>query len=158
MLKPDLKMLDAVMDGWLVKGAHEYPLVVQFEDTDAGGIVYHSNYIDYAERGRTALLRICDVYMQDLINRDEVIIVRRVEIDYKRPSFMGERLIVTSDQFTLGKASFAIRQTIVGEDGNVRAVLKVEGAFISVSSGRPIRVPFDVREKMDAVTAKVAQL
>lgn len=158
MLKPDAKTLDAVMDGWLIKDGHEYPLVVQFEDTDAGGIVYHSNYIDYAERGRTALLRVCNVLMQDLIKRDEVIIVRHVEIDYKRPSLMGERLIVTSDEFTLGKASFAMRQTIADEDGNVRAALKVKGAFVAVSTGRPIRVPADVREKMEAVTVQAAQL
>ena len=158
MTKPDAKTLEAIMDGWLVKDGHEYPLIVQFEDTDAGGIVYHANYINFAERARTALLRICDVFMQDLINRDEVIIVRRVAIDYKRPSFMGERLIVTSDEFTLGKASFAMRQTIADEDGNVRAALQVEGAFVAVSTGRPIRVPADVREKMEAVTAKAAAL
>lgn len=158
MSKPDKATLDAVMNGWLIKDGHEYPLVVQFEDTDAGGIVYHSNYVDYAERGRTALLRICDVYMNDLIERDEVIIVRRVEADYKRPSFMGERLIVTSDEFSLGKASFSIRQTVADEEGNVRAVLKVDGAFVSVSTGRPIRVPADVRAKMEAVTAKAAEL
>ena len=158
MTAPDKKTLDAVMDGWLVKDGHEYPLVVQFEDTDAGGIVYHANYINFAERARTALLRICNVYMQELIDRDEVIIVRRVVIDYKRPSFMGERLIITSDEFTLGKASFAIRQTIRDEDGAVRAALQVDGAFVAVSSGRPIRVPADVREKMEAVTAQAAAL
>jgi acyl-CoA thioester hydrolase len=158
MAKPDPQSINAVMDGWLVSSVHEYPLTVQFEDTDAGGIVYHASYINFAERARTALLRVCGVFMQDLIDRDETIIVRRVEIDYKEPSLIGERLIVTSDELTLGKASFAIRQSIADENGNIRAALQVQGAFVAVSTGRPIRVPADVRVKLKIVTAKTASL
>ena len=158
MGKPDQDLMTAVMDGWLVKDGHQYPMVVQFEDTDAGGIVYHSNYINFAERGRTALLRLCDIKMQDLIDRDEVIVIRRVEIDYKRPSKMGERLIITSDEFEMTKVSLYMRQTVADEDGNIRAVLKVHGAFVSVSTGRPIRIPEDVRDKLDAISQQAASL
>ena len=158
MGKPDQDLMTAVMDGWLVKDGHQYPMVVQFEDTDAGGIVYHSNYINFAERGRTALLRLCDIKMQDLIDRDEVIVIRRVEIDYKRPSKMGERLIITSDEFEMTKVSLYMRQTVADEDGNIRAVLKVHGAFVSVSTGRPIRIPQDVRDKLDAISQEAASL
>jgi len=158
MGKPDQDLMTAVMDGWLVKDGHQYPMVVQFEDTDAGGIVYHSNYINFAERGRTALLRLCDIKMQDLIDRDEVIVIRRVEIDYKRPSKMGERLIITSDEFEMTKVSLYMRQTVADEDGNIRAVLKVHGAFVSVSTGRPIRIPQDVRDKLDAISQQAASL
>ena len=49
--------LETVMNGWLEDDAHIYPLMVQYEDTDAAGIVYHANYINFAERARTALLR-----------------------------------------------------------------------------------------------------
>ncbi|MEC8105568.1 MAG: 4-hydroxybenzoyl-CoA thioesterase, partial [Pseudomonadota bacterium] len=38
----------AVLDGWVADGAHHYPLRVQFEDTDAGGIVYHATYLAFA--------------------------------------------------------------------------------------------------------------
>ena len=158
MGKPDQDLMTAVMDGWLVKDGHQYPMVVQFEDTDAGGIVYHSNYINFAERGRTALLRLCNIKMQDLIDRDEVIVIRRVEIDYKRPSKMGERLIITSDEFEMTKVSLYMRQTVADEDGNIRAVLKVHGAFVSVSTGRPIRIPQDVRDKLDAISQQAASL
>ena len=158
MGKPDQDLMTAVMDGWLVKDGHQYPMVVQFEDTDAGGIVYHSNYINFAERGRTALLRLCNIKMQDLIDRDEVIVIRRVEIDYKRPSKMGERLIITSDEFEMTKVSLYMRQTVADEDGNIRAVLKVHGAFVSVSTGRPIRIPQDVRDKLDSISQQAASL
>ena len=158
MGKPDQDAMTAVMDGWLIKDAHQYPMVVQFEDTDAGGIVYHSNYINFAERARTALLRLCDIKMQTLIDRDEVIVIRRVEIDYKRPSQMGERLLITSDEFEMTKVSLYMRQTVADEDGNIRAVLKVHGAFVSVSTGRPIRIPADVREKLDAISEEAASL
>jgi acyl-CoA thioester hydrolase len=159
MIKPDPQSIDAVMNGWLVKGGgHEYPLTVQFEDTDAGGIVYHANYVNFAERARTALLRICGIFMHDLINRDEVIVIRRMEIEYKKPSLLGERLVITSDELTLGKASFDMRQTIADEDDQIRVTLQVQGAFVAVSTGRPIRVPADVRKKMEAVTVKTTSL
>ena len=96
--------------------------------------------------------------MQKLIDRDEVIVIRRVEIDYKRPSQMGERLIITSDEFEMTKVSLYMRQTVADEDGNIRAVLKVHGAFVSISTGRPIRIPADVREKLDAISEEAASL
>ena len=43
------------LDGWVEDGAHHYLLRVQFEDTDAGGIVYHANYLAFAERARSAI-------------------------------------------------------------------------------------------------------
>jgi hypothetical protein len=42
------------LNGSMSGNKHFYPLIVQYEDTDAGGVVYHSNYLNYAERGRSA--------------------------------------------------------------------------------------------------------
>ena len=71
-MKADGQDLDALMDGWVEGDEHIYPLAVQYEDTDAAGIVYHANYISYAERGRTALLRLMGVNMNTLIDRGEI--------------------------------------------------------------------------------------
>lgn len=148
-LRPEKKYIDAVMDGWIEGHDHIYPMTVQFEDTDAGGIVYHSNYICFAERARTALLRCIDVDMQQLIERNEGIIIRKINVDYKYPSRIGERLMVTSTNFNLGKATLNMTQIVSDDDNKVRAILEVQGAF--VSSDRPIRIPQDVRAKMEAV-------
>ena len=48
---------DAMLDGRFDAGNHLYPLRVQYEDTDAGGIVYHAQYLAFAERARSAWLR-----------------------------------------------------------------------------------------------------
>ncbi|MCE2517473.1 MAG: acyl-CoA thioesterase [Alphaproteobacteria bacterium] len=154
MMRPDENAINAVMNGWLDGADHIYPMTVQFEDTDAIGIVYHSNYINYAERARTALLRCIDVDMQGLIERDEGIIIRKIGVEYKSPSYIGERLMVTSTNFNLGKATLNMTQIVSDDDGKVRAILDVQGAF--VSSGRPIRIPADVREKMEAAMATTA--
>ena len=44
------RMTPGNLDGWVEDGRHHYLLRVQFEDTDAGGIVYHANYLAFAER------------------------------------------------------------------------------------------------------------
>ena len=55
------RMTPGDLDGWVEDDAHHYLLRVQFEDIDAGGIVYHSNYLAFAERARSAYLRCIDI-------------------------------------------------------------------------------------------------
>jgi len=145
--------LDALMDGWLEGGSHVYPLVVQYEDTDAAGIVYHANYISYAERARTALLRCMGVDMNALITRGDIIVISRIEIDYRNPSVIGDRLYVRTNRFRLGRTTLNMLQVIGDRDGKIRASLQVRGAFVSASGGRPVRVPQDVRAKMEKFTS-----
>ena len=55
------RMTPGDLDGWVEDGAHYYLLRVQFEDTDTGGIVYHANYLAFAERARSAYLRCVNI-------------------------------------------------------------------------------------------------
>ena len=59
------RMTSGGLDGWVEDGAHHYLLRVQFEDTDAGGIVYHANYLAFAERARSAYLRCIDIRQEE---------------------------------------------------------------------------------------------
>lgn len=145
--------LDVLMDGWIEGDTHLYPLVVQYEDTDAAGIVYHANYISYAERARTALLRCMGVEMNALIERGDIIVISRIEIDYRKPSVIGDRLFVRTSRFRLGRTTLNMLQVISDADEITRASLEVRGAFVSASGGRPVRVPADVRAKMDKFTS-----
>ena len=61
-----------VLDGWVADGAHHYLLRVQFEDTDAGGIVYHANYLAFAERARSAYLRCIDIRQEEQMSAGAV--------------------------------------------------------------------------------------
>ena len=140
--------LDGLSMGWFDGGQHIYPLLAQFEDTDAGGIVYHANYVNFAERGRTAMLRCLGVEMNDLVTRDEAIVITQINVSFKQPSFMGERLLVTTIPKGLGATKLKLQQLVASEDGTLKASLDVEGAF--VSNNKPIRVPTDIREKIEA--------
>ena len=65
---------------------HRFPLRVYYADTDAGGIVYHSTYLDFAERARTEMMRLCGLDYVRLQQVDGLLFaVRSCAIDY-RPS------------------------------------------------------------------------
>ena len=64
--------LSASLDGAMAGPSHHYPMIVQYEDTDAGGIVYHANYVKFAERGRSALLRLCGINLQHYSRRHKM--------------------------------------------------------------------------------------
>ena len=65
-------MTDAV--GQVRDGTHVFPLRVYYEDTDAGGVVYHANYLKFAERARTDLLRFLGVEQARLAADEGVIL------------------------------------------------------------------------------------
>ena len=138
---------NSISKGWFEGSHHIYPLLAQFEDTDAGGIVYHANYVNFAERGRTAMLRCLGVEMNDLVVRDEAIVITKMQIEFKKPTFMGEKIYVQTIPQNLGATTLTLKQLVAGEDGVLRASLDVQGAF--VAKNKPIRIPHDVREKIE---------
>ena len=138
---------DGISMGWFDGGRHLYPLLAQFEDTDAGGIVYHANYVNFAERGRTAMLRCLGVEMNDLVIRDEAIVITKMQIEFKKPTFMGDQIFVQTIPQNLGATKLTLKQLVTDQDGDIRASLDVQGAF--VSGNKPIRIPQDVRDKIE---------
>ena len=78
--------------GALVPGGHVLALRVYYEDTDAGGVVYHASYLRFAERTRTEYLRCLGIEQTALRDGPGVLFaVRRCEIDYLRPARLGHR-------------------------------------------------------------------
>ncbi len=135
--------------GWTDPAAHlhVYPLRVYYEDTDAGGIVYYVNYLKFAERARTEMLR------QDGLG----FAVRRCEVDYHRPARLDDALEVHSRTLEVAGASLRINQKIM-RGGELLADITVRLAVMT-REGRPTRVPQDVRDALaphvvDASTAR----
>ena len=84
---------------------------VYYEDTDAGGVVYHARYLAFAERARTEALRDAGVPHDELATQHGLIfVVRRVEMDYWRPARLDDLLVVTTQTVALGGASLTVRQ------------------------------------------------
>ena len=78
---------------------HRYTLRVYYEDTDAGGVVYHANYLRFAERARTEALRDLGLPHADAGERIGLMfVVRRVEVDYLRPARLDDSLTVVTER------------------------------------------------------------
>ncbi len=100
---------------------HRMSLRVYYEDTDAGGVVYHANYLRYAERARTEALRDAGIPHADLVERFGLMfMVHRAEIDYVRPAKLDDLLVVETETLDVGGATVLLRQTVRGPTGSAR--------------------------------------
>src|ERR1700758_1296889 len=113
-------------------GRHRYELRVYYEDTDAGGVVYHANYLRFAERARTEALRDAGIPHADLVERFSLMfMVGRAEIDYVRPAIRDDPLVVDTETMDVGGATVILRQTIRGPNG-VCATLNIKLACVRI--------------------------
>ena len=131
--------------GIISDGVHRYGLRVYYEDTDALGMVYYANYLKYAERARTEMIRLLGFATISRDN-DTAFAVRRCAVDYFSPARLDDELEVVSGLIAIGGASFDLEQTVMrGGDRLVR--LEVRLAMLS-ASGRPTRLPGDFRSAL----------
>ena len=128
-----------------------HALRVHYEDTDAGGVVYHSNYLAFAERARSELLRELGFGLRQLVEEfDLVWVVRAASARYRRPAFLDDWLVVESRYRRCSPLRFAFAQRIKREDA-LLAVIDIDLAAVS-SRGRPLRrLPAVVAKALDAV-------
>jgi acyl-CoA thioester hydrolase len=105
------------------EGRHRYQVRVYYEDTDAGGVVYHASYLRFAERSRTEALRDLGIPHAALLARFSLMfMVRRVEVDYLRPARIDDLLSIDTEVLAVGGASAELRQTIRGPAGDCAAL------------------------------------
>jgi acyl-CoA thioester hydrolase len=131
--------------GIISDGVHRYGLRVYYEDTDALGMVYYANYLKYAERARTEMIRLLGFATISRDN-DTAFAVRRCAVDYFSPARLDDELEVVSGLIAIGGASFDLEQIVLrGGDRLVR--LEVRLVMLS-SSGRPTRLPADFRSAL----------
>ncbi|MBT5416146.1 MAG: tol-pal system-associated acyl-CoA thioesterase [Rhodospirillaceae bacterium] len=125
-------------------GGHLFPVRVYWEDTDAAGIVYYANYLKFAERARSDLLR-CFGIGQAELKRDEdiVFVVRRCEVDYLKPARLDDDLEVWTQIIALHGASLSADQDVRRAGENL-ARLKIRLACLD-GRGKPARVPAAVK-------------
>jgi acyl-CoA thioester hydrolase len=152
----------AVDDGRLVGQEHRYRLRVFYEDTDAGGVVYHANYLRFAERARTSFLRLVGIGQSALRAEHGVgFVVRRCEIDFAGAATLDDVLEVRSTLSDVKGASLSAEQRIYRvagtevEDGaDSRAPLCVLGLLLACvgPAGRPARFPPQLRGALAGVS------
>ena len=143
---------DAMLDGRFDAGNHFYTLRVQYEDTDAGGIVYHAQYLAFAERARSSWLRCLGIDQLAMLVDDGLgFVVRRVEVDFHLPAGLGDILDVESGLLRLGGASLKLQQKIINrKNRHILARLIVDIGLVTLTDGaRPkiCRLPAAVKAK-----------
>ncbi|MFP6743724.1 MAG: YbgC/FadM family acyl-CoA thioesterase [Alphaproteobacteria bacterium] len=123
-----------VIDG----DAHRLPMRVYYEDTDSTSMVYYANYLKFAERGRTEMIRLLGVPDGGREN-GAAFAVRRCQIDYLRPARLDDHIDVWTKLMALGGASAELDQ-VVRRDDVVLARLAVRLAYVTLA-GKPARLP-----------------
>ena len=146
----DRDALASGLSGRLVDGVHILPLRIYHEDTDAGGLVYHANYLRYAERARAEMLRLVGIEQSALKREHGVAFaVKRCDLDFRAPARLDDLLEVRSRLTDLRGASIDAEQRILRAGpplsrapgaGIDLAVVAVRVACIG-GDGRPARLP-----------------
>lgn len=126
-------------------GEHRLGTRIYFEDTDAGGIVYHANYLRYAERGRSEALRVLGMPHAEMMRlHGRMFVVHRAEIDYERPARLDDLLVVATRVLRIAAARVVLDQTI--RRGAVALVrIRLVLACVDAGSGRAARLPEPMR-------------
>lgn len=128
-------------------GPHRLALRVYYEGTDAAGMVYHANYLRFAERARSEMLRGLGFSQRRLREERRIgFAVRRCTIDYRGPARLDDRLTVETRIGEVGAATIAVGQEI-RRDGEVLVALDVLVACIG-ADGRPRRLPAELRSAL----------
>jgi|SRR5689334_8993989 len=124
---------------------HRYPVRVYYEDTDAAGIVYYANYLKFAERARTEMLRSIGVGQQALReNQGVAFAVRRCNVDYMAPAKLDDVLEVRTRITGLRGAAIEAEQ-IVARDNDQLVRLNVMLVCIG-PGGNATRIPKPVMQ------------
>lgn len=127
---------------------HTMDLRIYYQDTDAGGIVYHSNYLDYAERARSEFLRDVGLPVNDLLERDVAFVIKKAEINYKSPARLEDLLTVHTSIGEIRGASMLMKQTIKRGDMDLVDII-LQAVFVNPKTMSPIRIPADLKEKFE---------
>lgn len=131
-----------------------YPVRVYYEDTDAGGVVYHANYLRFAERARTEFLRVLGIEQREMRETDGfAFVVRRCTVDFRAPAVLDDALeVVTRITGLRGAALEAVQEVFRQGENDPLVVMELVIAGVN-GRGRPVRLPKSVRDVVGGTVA-----
>lgn len=120
-----------------------WPVRVYWEDTDAGGVVYHASYLRFLERARTEYLRHLGIEQEGLRKDNNVVfVVRDIAIGFHKPARLDDLLGVTVSLVERRPASLVFQQQILREsDAAVLVGARVRAACVEAATFRPRPIP-----------------
>ena len=129
---------------------YSFPVRVYFENTDAGGVVYHGEYLKFLERARTEWLRHLGFDHQALArNHRMVFVVTAMAIDFLKAARLDDTVAVSVRLESLGKVRCVFAQE-VRRDDEVLVKAKITVACVTGENFKPVEIPEDLRRKMEA--------
>ncbi len=124
----------------------QFPVRVYYEDTDAGGVVYHARYLHFFERARTEYLRTLDFSQQALLNeRNLAFVVKSMAIDYRFPARLDDLLSVETEVSELKGATILFTQWLK-RDELILCTATVKVACVDLGKMKPMALPVEVKE------------
>ena len=127
------------------------PIRIYFEDTDSGGVVYHSNYLKFMERARTEWLRSIGIDQRHLKQDHQIMfVVHRIDIQFKLPARFNDDLIVKSELKDIGSSKIEFRQMIYRND-EMLIDASVDIACIDSEKFKPVRIPPTIKQTMESL-------
>lgn len=123
---------------------------VYWEDTDAGGVVYHSRYLNFFERARTEWLRSKGVNQERLAREENVLFaIRHMDIDFEQAARLDDELDITvSNVATTGVRMTFDQHMTRCADGQTVAAARLTAACLKADSFKPTRMPAWIRAKL----------
>ena len=127
----------------------DWPIRIYYEDTDSGGVVYHSNYLNFMERARTELLRSLGFEQDELITNHQCIFaVHSMQMNFRRPARFNDALIIRTYIANVSGASFEFDQKVFrGDELLCEAMVKV--ACLDSNRFRPKSIPSFILMEID---------
>lgn len=128
------------------------PVRVYFQDTDAGGVVYHASYVNFMERARTEWLRERYDYNNARLMRElgMVFVVRKLTLDYLKPALLDDMLAVSVQLKDIGHSRVTLQQTVMRAE-ELLTEAEVHLVCVGLADFKPVAVPEVLREQWKAV-------
>ena len=126
-----------------------WPVRVYFQDTDAGGVVYHASYVNFMERARTEWLRTYGYSNAALMNGLGVMfVVRTMKLDYLKPALLDDMLNITAQVKEIGRSRLTLLQSVQRCE-TVLTTAEVHLVCVSRDAFKPVRLPEVLRGQWD---------
>lgn len=131
----------------IINGKHRLLIRTYYEDTDSGGIIYYANYLKFAERARTEMLRETGYGHNETWKNDGIsFVVRACSVEYYKPGKLDDILEVESEVIEIRPASLRLCQ-IVKREGDILVGMEIKLACIGLN-GRVVPIPKKLRDQM----------
>ena len=122
-----------------------FPIRVYYEDTDAGGVVYHARYLHFFERARTEFLREKGFSQNEFIQQQDIaFVVKQMEIDFRYPARLDDLLVVETTLVEVKNASMVFTQKLMKEQKLYCSTI-VKVACVNINLMKPTSIPQELK-------------